>query len=237
MTSKLILIVLLNLILVSTASAQTTEFTYQGSLRDGANAANAIYDFEFALFDGGGAQLGGPLARNGVAVANGIFSVSLDFGNQFPGTGRFLEIRVRGSGGGAFTTLTPRQPVNSAPYSVQSQNAANATTATNAVNATNATTAVNLSGPLAGDVTGTQASTTVAGLRGRNVSGTAPTAGQVLKFNSTTNQWEPAAESGVGGTLTGVTAGTGLSGGGSSGNVTLNIAPSASDRPNSRRMP
>lgn len=36
--------------LVATASAQTTEFTYQGSLKDGANAATGNYDFEFVLF-------------------------------------------------------------------------------------------------------------------------------------------------------------------------------------------
>ena len=132
---------------VGAVSAQTSEFSYQGSLKDGPNLANGNYDFEFALFDGGGSQLGAALTRNGVVVANGIFSVSLDFGNQFPGAGRLLEIRIRLSGGGGFTTLTPRQPVNSAPYSVKSLNADNATNATNAttaqiaVNATNATTA------------------------------------------------------------------------------------------------
>lgn len=82
------------------AIAQTTEFTYQGSLKDGANLANANYDFEFRLFDSlaGGLQLGATLPRNGVAVANGIFSVKLDFGSQFPGANRFLEIRVRPCG-------------------------------------------------------------------------------------------------------------------------------------------
>jgi len=29
--------------------SQTTEFTYQGSLKDGANPATGNYDFEFAL--------------------------------------------------------------------------------------------------------------------------------------------------------------------------------------------
>src|SRR5262245_8750688 len=104
------------------ATAQTTEFTYQGSLKDGATAANGNYDFEFALFDAvsGGSQLGSTLTRNSVAVANGIFAVSLDFGGQFQGEGRFLEIHVRPTGGGAFTPLTPRQQVNSAPYSIKS---------------------------------------------------------------------------------------------------------------------
>lgn len=142
----LVLILMLAAFAVQNISAQTTEFTYQGSLKDNASPANANYDFEFALFDGGGVQLGPTLSRNTVAVANGIFSVSLDFGNQFPGTGRFLEIRVRPSGGGALTTLTPRQPLNSAPYSVKSLNADSAANAANATNATTANNALNLGG-------------------------------------------------------------------------------------------
>ncbi len=41
-------------IIVGTASAQTTVFNYQGSLKDGANTATGNYDFEFALYAGGG---------------------------------------------------------------------------------------------------------------------------------------------------------------------------------------
>ena len=137
--------------LVHDISAQTTEFTYQGSLKDGPNPANANYDFEFALFDAlnAGNPIGPTLQRNTVAVTNGIFAVKLDFGNQFPGVNRYLEIRVRQSGGGTLTTLSPRQIVNSSPYSVKTLNADNATnsttatTAQTAVNATTATTANN----------------------------------------------------------------------------------------------
>jgi hypothetical protein len=105
-----------------TISAQTTAFVYQGSLKQGGNAANGNFDFEFALFDAvsGGTQTGATVAANSVAVSNGIFSASLDFGNLFPGANRFLEIRVRQTGGGAFTVLTPRQSVNSSPYSIKS---------------------------------------------------------------------------------------------------------------------
>ncbi|MFZ1701705.1 MAG: tail fiber domain-containing protein [Pyrinomonadaceae bacterium] len=117
---------------VGATSAQTTAFTYQGSLNDGANPANGNYDLEFRLFDAvsGGAQQGATVTVNSVAVANGMFSVSLDFGSQFPGTGRFLEIGVRTTGGGAFTLLAPRQPVNSSPYSIKSLNSDTATSAT-----------------------------------------------------------------------------------------------------------
>jgi hypothetical protein len=45
-------------------------------------------------------------------VANGLFTVTLDFGSGvFISSDRWLEISVRTNGVGAFTTLTPRQPI------------------------------------------------------------------------------------------------------------------------------
>jgi hypothetical protein len=225
--------VLLSFVLAGTSAAQATEFTYQGQLQVSSAAANGSFDLEFVLFDSafGGSQLGLTLTRTGVAVANGVFSVNLDFGSQFSGPSRFLEIRVRPSGSGAFTTLSPRQSVSSAPYSIRSlfsETAVNASNAVSSLNANNAQNSVTFSGTLAGDVTGTQSATTVARLRGREVSGTQPAGGQVLKFNATTSQWEPANDEtgsgGGGGTITAVTAGTGLTGGGTTGGVTLAIA-------------
>lgn len=128
------------------ASAQTTEFTFQGSLKSSTNPANGNHDFEFALFDAltGGTQIGSTIALNNVAVTEGTFSVKLNFGNQFAaGTDRFLEVRVRQSGQGSFTNLSPRQLINSAPYSIKSLSADNATNAVNATNASNATNATN----------------------------------------------------------------------------------------------
>lgn len=105
-------------------SAQPTQFTYQGSLNDEGSPGDGNYDFEFALFDqvAAGGQVGTTLARPNVAVADGIFTVELDFGSQFPGADRFLEIRVRAAGGGGFTTLAPRQQITSAPYAVNARN-------------------------------------------------------------------------------------------------------------------
>lgn len=143
------------LLLAGAAQAQTTAFTYQGRLGDTGMPATGSYDFQFKLFDTltGGTQIG-VIQSNGVAVTSGVFNVTLDYGaSAFPGAARFLEISVRLAGGGAFTTLTPRRALNSVPYAVQSLNAATAT---------NATTATNFSGALAGDVTGTQAATTIA---------------------------------------------------------------------------
>jgi hypothetical protein len=107
--------------------SQTTEFTYQGSLRDGANPANGNYDMQFLLYDSlsptFGNQIGTTLTRSAVAVTNGIFGVQLDFGDQFPGAARYLEIRVRQTGGASFTELTPRQSVSNIPYAVKSLSA------------------------------------------------------------------------------------------------------------------
>ncbi len=218
------LVFLLLACLASSASGQTTQFTYQGSLASGGTPGGGTFDFEFALFDAanGGSQIGATVSRPSTPVANGIFSVTLDFGPVFTGNPRFLEIRVRQSGGGSFTILSPRQVFASAPYAIKSL------TSDTATDAATAATAGTFTGNLAGDVTGTQVSTTVARLQGRNVANTLPGNGQVLKFSSANNRWEPAndetATAGGGGTITGVTAGTGLTGGGTSGSVTLSIA-------------
>jgi hypothetical protein len=45
---------------------------------------------------------------------------------------------------------------------------------------------------LGGDISGAPAGLTVNRLQGRNVSGTAPSSGQVLQWNATANQWQPA---------------------------------------------
>ena len=119
------LILLIVLFVPALVLAQTTEFTYQGKLTENNAAPTANYDFEFALYD---AETGGTLLgtqqKLGVAVTNGIFTVRLDFGAQFSGAARFLEIRVRPAGGGTFTTLNPRQPITSAPYNIRSLSAA-----------------------------------------------------------------------------------------------------------------
>ena len=92
------------------AQAQATAFTYQGRLNDGGSPANGAYDLRFTLFDSitGGSQQRGALTYNAVAVSNGLFTLALDFGSQFPGADRFLEIGARTNGGASFTTLTPR---------------------------------------------------------------------------------------------------------------------------------
>jgi hypothetical protein len=115
--------------------AQSTGFTYQGKLTDGANAANGSYDLQISLFDNlaGGTQIGSTLTRAGTNVAGGIFTVQLDFGvNAFPGANRFLEIGVRPVSSGGFTILSPRQQISSTPYAIRTLNATAADSLSNA---------------------------------------------------------------------------------------------------------
>jgi hypothetical protein len=117
---------------LSTCLAQGTAFTYQGRLTSGTNAASGIYDLRFTVYDSssGAGLVAGPLTNSPVAVSNGLFTVTLDFGaGVFTGADRWLEIGVRTNGGGAFTTLSPRQKLTPTPYALYAPNAGVATTA------------------------------------------------------------------------------------------------------------
>ena len=77
---------------VAAARAQTTAFTYQGRLNDSATPANGSYDLQFTLFDDGGTQIGTTQTLEDVTVANGVFTVQLDFGAAaFTGANRVLK--------------------------------------------------------------------------------------------------------------------------------------------------
>jgi hypothetical protein len=105
--------------------AQGTAFSYSGHLNDGANSANGNYDLRFALFDAlaQGTQQGNWITNAATGVSNGLFTVLLDFGANFPGADRWLEIGVRANGNGLFTTLVPRQKLTPTPYAIYAQSA------------------------------------------------------------------------------------------------------------------
>jgi len=110
---------------LSAQLAMGTAFTYQGSLRDAGNPADGNFDFQFSLWDDPttGTQQGATIERklsSTVAVVGGLFSVGLDFGDQFNGDARFLEIRVRafdGADTAPYSLLTPRTELAPTPYS------------------------------------------------------------------------------------------------------------------------
>jgi N-acetylneuraminic acid mutarotase len=109
------------------ALAQGTAFSYRGQLSDGGKPATGLYDLKFVLYDAlvSGNALGVPVIQGGVLVSGGVFSAVLDFGPQFSGASRWLEVAVRTNGASAFTTLMPRQPLLPTPYAVFANTASN----------------------------------------------------------------------------------------------------------------
>jgi trimeric autotransporter adhesin len=136
------------IILTATAFGQSASFNYQGRLIETGASATGTYLFQFRLYDApvGGSQIGGTLSDVSVNVAEGVFAANLDFGAAaFPGADRYLDISVRKTAADPYTPLTPRQKINSAPYSMKAakaadaeaiggQSAANVATAVQAVN-------------------------------------------------------------------------------------------------------
>ncbi len=98
-------------------------FTYQGKLTDGNQPANGVYDFVFSLYDAADGQVpiaGGGIGIEDVTVHDGLFTVSLNFGdNVFNGESRWIEIGVRpGTETGDFTLMQTRQPLTAAPHAL-----------------------------------------------------------------------------------------------------------------------
>ncbi len=105
----------------SGAAPVGSAFTYQGSLRDAGVNASGAYDFLFTLYDAriGGSVASGTLTRDDFAVADGLFSVELDFGSASLGSEeRWLQIEVRQGGSTGVYTALPRQKLTPAPFAI-----------------------------------------------------------------------------------------------------------------------
>jgi len=120
------------LALAALAHAQSTAITYQGQIEDGAVLASGLHDIRFRLFDAasGGTQLGTTQCVNNVLVVDGLFTTTIDFGQQFAAPGaRFLEIEVRRDTGltcantTGYTLLGPRQPLTATPLANHAKSA------------------------------------------------------------------------------------------------------------------
>lgn len=141
-----------------------TAFTYQGRLNDNGTPANGSYDLRFTVCDAltNGNLVAGPLTNSAAGITDGLFTATLDFGGVFNGSNYWLEIGARTNGGGAFTTLSPRQLIVPTPYTIYSANAGNAATAISAVTAgtagsANSVSATNIVGAVPRAATATNA--------------------------------------------------------------------------------
>ncbi len=108
------------------AQPLTTTWTYQGKLLSAGNPATSPVDIRFRLFDSAAlltGQVGVDLFALNTTPTDGTFATQLNFGpTAFNGNRRWVEIAVRPAGGGAYTTLSPRQEVTAAPYSLYALN-------------------------------------------------------------------------------------------------------------------
>ncbi len=155
-SSRLILLIMMFAILpLATSHAQSTAFTYQGRLNDGTTSANGIYNFIFTLYatNTGGTPLAGPITNSAIAVSNGLFMSTIDFGNAFNGNTYWLEIGLQTNGGASFTLLTSRQLVTPVPYAITAGNVTGPLTLAQLPTAvvTNGATGLNLAGSFSGN--------------------------------------------------------------------------------------
>lgn len=124
-----VLIMVLLAAFAGTASAQGTSFNYQGRITESGAPGNGSFQMQFKLFDAltSGTQIGSTITNSDVTVADGVFSIRLDFGSSpFSGADRYLEIAVRRNSSQSYTVLSPRQQIASSPYSIRTLSAAQA---------------------------------------------------------------------------------------------------------------
>ena len=99
-------------------------FTFQGRLYDDGVPQDGVCDLRFRLFDAAvdGIQIGATNTIFNVVVEDGLFTTTLNAGNEFgdnafTGEARWLQALVAcPAGSGVYYFLNPRYPLNAAPY-------------------------------------------------------------------------------------------------------------------------
>jgi len=134
------------------AQAVGTAFSYQGQLSQSNSPYSGTADLQFRMFTAAsaGTQIGSTQLATNVSIANGLFTVNVDFGAAaFDGNARWIEIAVTApstNGSGPFTTLTPRQRLSAVPYASMALNAILPSTYSAPLNLSNATNTYSGSG-------------------------------------------------------------------------------------------
>jgi hypothetical protein len=201
--------------------AAPNSITFAGRLSTSAGPVTGAQVITFKMFDavtGGTAVWNDTLSLNadaGLVFATlGSDSNPLDQG-VFTGSTMYLEITIGSE------TLTPRLPINAVPYAVSASTADKLGTITPDKVVQSVTAGAGLTGggaPNSGAVTLSVDSSMVQS----RVTGTCASGSSIRTIGADgTVTCQPDTNSG--GTITGVTAGTGLTGGGASGGVTLSV--------------
>jgi hypothetical protein len=122
---------LLSFVALSPASAQSTAFTYQGSLDDAGAPASGLHDFRFKLWNAasGGLIVAPPVCVDDVSVVEGLFTTQIDFGAFATTAPRFIEVDVRRDTGltcsdaTGFVVMAPRHQITAAPLATHANSA------------------------------------------------------------------------------------------------------------------
>jgi hypothetical protein len=132
------------------AALMNPAFTYQGRLYDSGSAVSSSYDLQFTLLSGPNLPVSTPGCMNpvtvrGVAVTNGLFTVSLPFcAEAFDGSDRWLQVAVSPPNIDNFAILGDAQKITATPYAVHADTARTATLAETATSADVTTRALSL---------------------------------------------------------------------------------------------
>ena len=120
MKKLLTLLLLCAIARIGLAAPLGTAFTFSGRMNYQNKAANGSFDLQLKLYDAASAgnQVGPAVNVSALQIVDGLFVTTLDFGAVFNGTAYWLEISARPNGNGPYTLLSPRQPVNPAPYAL-----------------------------------------------------------------------------------------------------------------------
>ncbi len=198
---------------ISGVNAATTKFNYQGKVIFNGSPANGSFGMNFVLYN---AITNGTLL-DGITqiypINNGLLNAELDFGDvPFDGQDVFLEIRIQDPITQTTSILSPRVPINTAPYAILADFVAdNAVTGASVVNGSllgidfaDFTISENKIGNF--QISNNKIVNQTIGFEKFATNGASN--GNIIQYNSTLGQWQAVSQSGV--TTPWVDVGTGI---------------------------
>jgi len=228
------------------ATGTNLGITYQGELKEAGILSSSPVDLRFSLFSGptDTIQIGATVIASGVTPVDGKFTVELPFAADEFGTAqlRYLLVEVSPAGAASYVALSPRQKLTPSPqahYALTAARADSAGTATwISLTGVPAGFADDIDNDSGGDITAVTAGAGLTGgattgaaslavsFAGNGVAATAARSDHAHDWTSILNipaGFADGTDNDSGGDITSVSANIGLSGGGTSGALGLDV--------------